>query len=174
MFVLVIGLFALAGCDTDDTAIRDNLIEEALVAPRTVDRPFKGEGFGVDAAATGTLSCALPAFERAVQGEGTATHIGRYTTLITECFNPETFMSTGYARIYAPNGDMLHQDFVIQYYQLPEDPPYVVHGMFTTWTFNGGASTGRFEGVTGTGTGTVLGDLAAGRYEWDLEGTINY
>jgi hypothetical protein len=60
----------------------------------------------------------------------------------------------------------------MQYIIDPESP--IIQGIFTEWTVNGDESSGRFAGATGSGTGTLEGNLDENWMEWKVEGTIDY
>lgn len=133
-------------------------------------RPFKAVGYAYQVDAQQVCDGTMP---RAAEGTGTGTHVGRYTVDISECLDMTTGIALGKAVHTVANGDLLVTDYVMQYIIDPEDP-FAVQGIFTDWFINGEESTGRFAGATGTGTGTLVGDLEHNWMEWEVEGTIDF
>jgi hypothetical protein len=80
-------------------------------------------------------------------GEGTATHLGRFTAAITDVVNPATATSTGTFDLTAANGDQLFATTAGGEDQFT--PPNVSH-VTVVATIVGG--TGRFTSATGTFT----------------------
>lgn len=172
---LILSAFLIWGCQSNEVVEPD--VDSDLVTLRAPDglgkdklRPFKAVGYGYQVEAQQVCEGTMP---RAAEGTGTGTHIGRYTVVITECLDMTTGIALGKAVHTVANGDLLVTDYTMQYIIDPEDP-WAVQGIFTSWTVNGDESTGRFAGATGTGTGTLTGDLEENWMEWKVEGTIDY
>ena len=92
-------------------------------------------------------------------GEGNATHLGRFTAVITDVVNPATASSTGTFDVTAANGDQLFATTAGGEDQFT--PPNISHVTLVA-TIVGG--TGRFASATGTFTveRTATIDFAAG------------
>jgi hypothetical protein len=142
-------LFALAltACNTDAT--RDRLAPSAPVFARgdhadADTRTMHIQGT-VEAIETGTPQPGSPIVQRHLEGGGTASHLGRFTTVGNITLNLVTASGTGTVTYTAANGDMLSGTAVGQ--------AVVAAGTATvteTVTITGG--TGRFAGATGTFT----------------------
>lgn len=103
---------------------------------KAVTRPFKVRG-------SGTLEMVEPTecvdlYQIDIQGQGNATHLGRFTVVITYCTDFQTtFILTG--TMTAANGDELY------FYSVGGGTD--MNGDYTDYLYDGG--TGRFEYVTG-------------------------
>ena len=170
----ILALAFLLGCQpdslTDAVDLKDIAIRSESAMSSPITKPFKATGYGHQV--TPTIECAL-SLPRAAEGDGTGTHIGRYEVDIQECLDLSTGIATGVAVHTSANGDLMVVDYTMQYIPDP-DNPYAVEGIFTSWSVNGSASTGRFAGATGNGTGSLTGDLEENWMEWHVVGTITY
>jgi len=100
-------------------------------------------------------------------GEGTATHLGRYTADLSFCSRPNGVLYNGRGTFVAANGDLLRFVFNgTSSFVAPNSLPFTSFA-----TFTGG--TGRFEDASGDATvaGTVNTTTGAGDGSWD--GTIS-
>jgi len=98
-----------------------------------------------------------------LEGEGTATHLGRYTAALSFCSSPSGALYNGRGAFEAANGDLLHFIFHgTAAFVAPNSLPFTSYA-----TFDGG--TGRFEGASGEAvvTGTVNTTTGAGDGSWD-------
>jgi hypothetical protein len=97
---------------------------------------------------------------------GQATHLGRFTSSLLHCFNPDTGVFTaGESTYIAANGDTV--DMI--YYGRAVDDQLLIDN----FTIVGG--TGRFEGATGggTGSGVFLDVGTTWEFVASLEGMIS-
>jgi hypothetical protein len=124
--------------------------------------PFRAQ---VVAQVTDVQSCVGDAPRFFAHGEGTGTHLGRFTTDYSFCGRGAT-LDGGEGTFVAANGDVLHFTF-----QGVSDEAFpIIH--FTSFvTFAGG--TGRFENATGTATVHGSFDLTTGSGPTDWEGVIS-
>jgi hypothetical protein len=129
--------------------------------------PFKGT-FTATGTAADIPGDRCPALTIQIQGTGTATHLGRLTTVQSHCVTPPSFdFTNGQFTLTAANGDQLFGTYEGEF--LPLDPPLAaIDGELT---FTGG--TGRFVGATGTGDASGVQNLATGDATVVLEGTIS-
>ena len=138
---------ALAACGTDAT--RDPIAPSTAVLVRgdqaDVDPKTKHIVGTIEATETGVPQPGTPIVVRRLEGEGTASHLGRFTTVGVITLNLATASGTGIVTYTAANGDVLTGTATGQ---------AVVGGGFATVTetvtITGG--TGRFAGATGTFT----------------------
>ena len=103
--------------------------------------PFKGSDAGDFSLGA---SCGTNAFVVDIDGEGTATHVGRYTYEAHECFNVVTLLYSGTFTIAAANGDEVHGAYQGEVF--PTSDPAVARYEQSA-DLDGG--TGRFAGATG-------------------------
>ena len=143
-FLTVLSAFLFLGCSTDnqedflDDSSSSKLSEDNIVA-KVVERPFKVKG-------SGTFSfVSFPPTEECenllqylIEGEGNATHLGRFSVTITYCtdFGNNSFIT---GTQVAANGDEL--DFYSVGFGVDEQ------GQWTDYIYDGG--TGRFTNATG-------------------------
>jgi hypothetical protein len=127
--------------------------------------PFKGSDvgtFGVPGV------CGDGSLNVVIGGEGTATHIGRYSYEASECFNPETGVFGGMPTFTSANGDELWGNYTGQV--APTSDPDVI--TYTeTLTITGGS--GRFAGASGELQVEGVANLATGDYQQSLRGWIS-
>jgi len=109
-------------------------------------------------------------------GGGNATHLGKFTTVMTFCMNFDDTDSDNFAKYWAvdgvfvaANGDELYFTVSGQVIMYPEgyDPFYVAY-FDDPFIFTGG--TGRFDGVSGGGTTNSFTNFAHTDHNWT--GTI--
>jgi hypothetical protein len=103
-----------------------------------------------------------------VEGEGEATHLGRYTFEFPHVVNTTTRTATGTYEFTAANGDMLTADVVGR--AMPTGTPGVL-AIVEVATITGG--TGRFAGATGSFTVERLFDTVDQTTTGSFEGTIS-
>lgn len=103
-----------------------------------------------------------------IEGEGTATHLGRYLYTADECFDPGTGTFSGDPTFSAANGDQLWGSYKGQV--APTSDPNVIT-YIETLTITGGS--GRFSGAVGILEVVGLANLATGDYSQDLSGWIS-
>lgn len=163
----VLLVLALAACGTDAT--RDPIAPSAPALARgdqagagTKTKRIHGT---MEATETGTPEPGNPIVVRYLEGEGVATHLGRFTTASVITLNLATASGTGVVTYTAANGDELTGTATGQ---------AVVGGGFATVTetitITGG--TGRFAGATGTITRVRRIVQATGFSTGTLDGTI--
>ena len=119
----------------------------------------------LDARETGTPQPGTPIVVRHLEGEGTASHLGRFTVVADFTLNLATASGGGTATYTAANGDVLTATVTGQ--------AVVGGGMAVvteTVTITGG--TGRFAGATGTLTVVRRVVQATGVSSGTIEGTI--
>ena len=158
---------ALAACGTDTT--RDPVAPSSLVVARgdqaDADTKTKHIHGTMEATETGTPQPGTPIVVRRLEGEGNASHLGRFTTVGIITLNLATATGAGTVTYTAANGDVLSGTATGQ---------AVVGGGFATVTetvtITGG--TGRFAGATGTFTVVRRIVQATGVSTGTLDGTI--
>ena len=158
---------ALTACGTDAT--RDPVGPSAPVHARgdQVDADTKSKHIHgtIEATETGAPQPGTPIVVRRLEGEGTASHLGRFTTVGIITLNLATASGTGTVTYTAANGDMLTGTATGQ---------AVVGGGFAdvteTVTITGG--TGRFAGAAGTFTVVRRVVQATGVSSGTIDGTI--
>jgi hypothetical protein len=129
--------------------------------------PFKGTFTGTGLPAE-IPDDRCPAITIQIQATGTATHIGRFTTVQSQCVTTTSLDFTdGEFTFTAANGDQLSGTYEGQF--IPLEPPLA--GIDGRFTFTGG--TGRFVGVSGGGVASGTQNLATGDATVELEGTIS-
>jgi hypothetical protein len=138
-----LALAALAACSPDTARTP---LEPAVpsLARRGTELPFRGT---IDAEEAGQFLPGSGLFLVRLTGEGTASHLGRYTLVAEYTITPATLAGPGTLTFTAANGDVLIATVVVQ---------TTVTGGGTgattveTATITGG--TGRFAGATGSFT----------------------
>jgi len=167
--LFVIGL--VGGCELSSEEVSpgpqqliDNLQTRNGPKDKTVEVPFKAKFFSVRTYEDDVEGrCTGDEFSdfNVQTGEGQATHLGRFSTKMWFCVNPQTFQyKDGHGESIAANGDKLFfeiptagevgqiQPIVHPLYELTFQDPF---------TFTGG--TGRFEGASGGGYTDSFVDL---------------
>ena len=159
---------ALAACSPD--AARDPLAPDAPTLARRgahEDAATKAKRIHgtVEATEAGVLQPGTTLIVRRLEGEGTASHLGRFTVVADFTLNVTTFTATGRVTLTAANGDVLTGTSTGR---------AVVGGgiaaVTETVTITGG--TGRFAGATGTLTIMRRVVQATGVSSGTIEGTI--
>lgn len=112
--------------------------------------------------------CTGGGFNVVIEGEGTATHLGRYSYSADECFDPVTGTFVGDPIFTAADGDQLWGHYTGQV--APTSDPDVI-AYVEALTITGG--TGRFVGVDGEFVVEGLANLATGDYSQKLRGWIS-
>ena len=132
----------LAGCsEPTDLASPENDADL-----RIVERPFKVRGSGTFDLVNSDGSCGDFPLQIALQGDGNATHVGRYSVDLTWCFNPGNPDEQQPPSLYifgtltAANGDEIQMETTGQ--GVGENGE-----VYETFSFLGG--TGRFTDVSG-------------------------
>jgi hypothetical protein len=139
------------------------LLAEGAIAGTNV--PFQGSDIG-----TFEVSglCDDGSLNVIIGGEGTATHLGRYSYTADECFDPEIGAFAGEPIFTTANGDQLWGSYKGQV--APTSDPNVI--TYTeTLTITGGS--GRFLGASGELKVDGLANLATGDYRQELRGWIS-
>ena len=119
----------------------------------------------MEATETGTPQPGTPIVVRRLEGEGIASHLGRFTTVGNITLNLATASGTGTVSYTAANGDVLNGTSIGQ--------AVITAGIATvteTVTIIGG--TGRFAGATGTFTVVRRVVAATGSSSGTIDGTI--
>ena len=178
----------LAGCDgpvAPDRLHPDDRLEHRRGAGHdgSVAKPFQAANFFTAPEFIGPdEACGALPFLRSVQaGEGTATHLGRFTVRITFCMDASAILDDGvlgegesvpYDRgwgvLTAANGDELYVE--IAGAVLPSDHPAFDFEFHDPFRFAGG--TGRFEGAAGGGTTDSFVTQTPERTTHDWHGTL--
>ena len=112
--------------------------------------------------------CTGAGLEIVIAGEGTATHLGRYSYSADECFDPATGTFAGHPIFTAADGDQLWGHYTGQV--APTSDPNVI-AYTEILTITGG--TGRFVGASGEVLVEGLANLATGEYSQKLRGQIS-
>jgi hypothetical protein len=162
---------AVAGCETDGPTMpaAAGLLEVSKRTGEVGLVPFKAQYTWRIVGRAPSPGCDGPGEARAfLVGEGTGTHLGRFTITLNHCGRPNLPLSDGHGTFVAANGDLLH----ITYFGvggLTGAPP--IFGFESRVAFAGG--TGRFTDATGEAT--VLGtiDIRIGGGTGDWEGEIS-
>ena len=126
--------------------------------------PFRGQ---FDGTVTAT-PINPPLFAILVEGEGHASHLGRFTVSVPHLVDRSTRLASGTYVFTAANGDTLTAEFTGQ--SFPTDTPGVLY-IVENATVTGG--TGRFAGATGGFTVERLFDTAAGTTTAAIDGTVS-
>jgi hypothetical protein len=169
---------AAAACDSSPTTAP---IAEPSLAQGGSDVPFK-ETYGATGTIAPSAECPAGTVLVSLQGNGTATHVGRYTISNSHCLDLATGVFTNGAFVKtAANGDQLVGTYSGSGTTLVAPAPPDLVGQFTvtgTLVFTGG--TGRFASASGVleMRGTQVTDFSASQWptEVDLEmkGTFSW
>ena len=169
--ITILGFFLFGACEksSDDSLLNEDLSQiqydnDNLKANSHGQRsiPFKADFYTIRNYDSIGICSEDPytSFNYQV-GEGTGTHLGRFTTTMSFCGDNDTFTyKNGEGVFVAANGDELY--FWVPSpgevgYILPYDHPIYEFQFQDPFTFNGG--TGRFEGATGGGYTNSFVDL---------------
>lgn len=125
--------------------------------------PFKGKLEGLDTA----TPLDPPFVSVTVEAAGNATHLGKFTLTILATVNRANGTGSGAFLFTAANGDTVYGTISGQSTLTAPGVITIVENMSIT------GGTGRFEGATGSFTGTRLKDLATGETIGVFEGTIS-
>lgn len=159
---------ALTACGTGTTPDATAPAAAALVRGDRADDGTQSKAIHgtLEATESGTPQPGTPIVVRRLEGTGTASHLGRFTTVGVITLNLATASGTGTVTYTAANGDMLSGTATGQ---------AVVGGGFATVTetvtITGG--TGRFAGATGTLTVVRRIVQATGVSTGTLDGAIS-
>jgi hypothetical protein len=149
-----------AGNQTSQVSARTDASTAA--GSRTV--PFKAKYEARVVAVGPGLGCGGRLF---LEGEGTGTHLGRFTITLGFCGRADGTLDNGTGTFVAANGDLLY----ITFHGVSDGGHPILH--FTSYvTFAGG--TGRFEGATGTATVNGIFDANTGAGPADWNGMITF
>lgn len=158
---------ALTACSTDAT--RDPVAPSVLVLDRADDADAHTKSMHIqgtmEATESGTPQPGNPIVLRRLEGQGNASHLGRFTTVANITLNLATATGSGTVTYTAANGDMLSGTAVGQ--------AVIGAGFATvteTVTITGG--TGRFAGATGTFTVVRRIVQATGISSGTIDGTV--
>ncbi|MEN8789842.1 MAG: hypothetical protein ABF293_09390 [Flavobacteriaceae bacterium] len=111
-----------------------------------------------------------PPLQFVIEGDGIATHIGRFTVENFACVNPQgEILSNMYGFITSANGDVIHT-VVVNSYPDEDNPPNVYY----EYMIIGGSPGGRFEVASGSITMYGIIDYATGTFELEGWGEITY
>jgi hypothetical protein len=139
----------------------------ATLQPAFAQVPFKGDLSLLNVPAADSTGCPAQTVRFNVTGGGHVTHMGAVTNAQVVCLNPADLTFTGEFTLTASNGDTVSAQ--ISGHAVPVSGPVImVYGQFV---ITGG--TGRFEGATGSGTGTGPINLLTGLGTHHLDGTIS-
>lgn len=160
LFILA-GACLLSSCSKSDNLLVEDQLENSLkkghsyghANPHMVTVPFKADLSVWDNSDYSDISCGgYPVFFLTMKGNGTASHLGKLTTIMTFCCDVSTgkYYNT-MGTFVAANGDELYFEVPLGqifpntgndslYYQTRFNDPMI---------FTGG--TGRFEGASGSG-----------------------
>lgn len=112
----------------------------------------------------------IPPLQFVIEGDGIASHIGRFTVQNFACVAPDgNFLSPLYGFITAANGDIINS-VLNESYPDEENPPFVYY----QYDIIGGSEGGRFEGATGYITLYGLVDQSKGTFDFEGWGEITY
>ncbi len=137
--------------------------------------PFRAVSVGSSTDSYGPPACPGATWQFFSKGTSVAIHLGLVTNEITHCTwidSPTTgHFGPGTATFTAPNGDTLTLS------QWGTFTTVMTADSFTSfvdaeWVVSGG--TGRFEGASGSGKATVVGDINANSSTSTYWGTITY
>jgi hypothetical protein len=112
--------------------------------------------------------CADGALQVVIYGEGTATHLGRYTYAANECFNPINGVFVGVHTFTSANGDQLFGTYSGQVAPTADEDLVTYHELLL---ITGGS--GRFAGASGMFEVNGLADLASLTYSQSLTGGLS-
>jgi hypothetical protein len=151
---LSLGACLLLTCSkTDEFFVGDLSGDNLKSTDKTVTVPFKADFIGNYTSVTVTELCGdYPMLQIVVDGQGTGTHLGKFTAHFDFCCDNETgIYGPTVTNLVAANGDILYlscQGQVIEG-RLDDHPSYVTSYWRDPFVILGG--TGRFEGATGEG-----------------------
>lgn len=191
--VLVIAAYILfAGCSgegiispelaTGDGVDVTDVAKDLGRSNGTVTVPFKAMFYTDGGIVPGDNSCGAPPFFLNVQdGDGEATHLGRFSTHMTFCVDATDILDdgqlsagesapydNGVGTLTAANGDELW--ITIAGAVLPSGHPDFDYEFADPFAFSGG--TGRFEGASGGGYTNSYVHAAIGRTIHEWSGTL--
>jgi hypothetical protein len=162
LLFLVAGFFILPACtEKDELFNKENsgteLKCDRLVRhnPGTVTLPFKASFIGNYVSIDISPICGEYPWMRVInEGEGTGTHLGKFTHHMDFCCDVETgYYPGGYMKAYfvAADGDTLFVSCAGQVIngRAEDHPEYVISYFRDPFKISGG--TGRFKGATGSG-----------------------
>ena len=162
---LVLAVFALFGCTPEDFSPAGSVDAAAVAKNQLVERPFKAKGdFTPGFPEPG--SCPIGSIRIGFDVTGTATHLGNFTGLASQCLNLSTGAAEGIVRLQAANGDGLS----LAYTSIPagqEDGLLVFAGEYEATE-----GTGRFANISGTGRVTFRQDPVDGTGFLTADGVI--
>jgi hypothetical protein len=175
----VVILAACADSPTEPTGIQASYGRDG---DGNVSKPFRASLFtGIAGLAPDPACGDPPRFLNTQVGEGEATHLGRFSVVITFCIDATDVLDDGQltegeslpydqgvGTLIAANGDELYLS--ISGAVLPSDHPDFDFEFHDPFSFTGG--TGRFEGATGGGSTDSYVDQAADRTEHDWTGRL--
>lgn len=163
-------LVPCAGCVQDRPAITGpDIAARALRSAAEQLVPFRTSrySFQVVAVVPEPGCNATGESRRYLSGEGTATHLGRYTVALSFCSRAGGVLTDGRGTFVAANGDLLDLTFDGT---SAFAPPFTL--TFTSYAdFTGGS--GRFDGATGQAVVTGSLDVRTGGGDGQWEGTIS-
>jgi hypothetical protein len=168
----------LLGCDQTSSVSPSAGSSPIPVSNAAVPLPWK-ESYQSTGTITADAQCPAPLLLESYEGEGTATHVGKYIIVNSHCLNPTTGALTGGSFVKtAANGDQLSGTYVGSASVIQPPSPIGIFGISGTVTFTGG--TGRFAGATGTTSmeGTERADFSqtpvTTQVTLNMLGTISY
>lgn len=180
----VLFLVAFAACDSpvgpesDVDAIANARLgysDGAVSVPFRADMFTQGQGL-VPSSACG----AFPRLLNTQVGEGEASHLGRFSVVITFCMDVTAVLDgmltegesipydNGFGTLTAANGDVLYLE--ISGAVLPSDDPDYDFEFMDAFQFTGG--TGRFAGATGEGMTASFVNQSEDRTDHEWVGTL--
>ena len=158
--------------NNQDLSLKSSLATKNFNANRvTKDLIFKyfGGTFRV-VPIPGNCGAFIPPLQFTVEGEGIASHIGRYTAQNFTCVAPDgSFLSPLYGFITAANGNIINAELNESYPDV-ENPPFVYY----QYDIIEGSEGGRFEGVTGYITLYGIVDQNQGIFDFEGWRQITY
>jgi hypothetical protein len=148
----------------------------------TITVPFKAKFFTAGGLVFGDISCGPPPiFLNIQEGDGQATHLGKFEVYISFCMDVSDFLDdgqltegeslpydNGVGTFTAANGDELW--FTISGAVLPSDHPDFDFEFFDPFEFTGG--TGRFQNAGGNGVTYSFVNASEGRTEHHWTGSL--
>lgn len=177
--MLLIGafVFAAAGCTPEESVV-PSLNERTLqpVSPslqlstgrEAIRVPFKATALGIGTGAEAEPPCENGFFPTGNVAHGTATHLGRFTSIHRQCVNFETLeFRDGTVTFHAANGDQLHVTF--EGFLVPTAEPGVLSFVNPAHAVGG---TGRFENAEGLLQASGLVNLNDNTFELNVEGYL--
>lgn len=156
----LVGLGILMGCDQTSSVSPSSgsSIPGATAAAGLV--PWK-ESYQASGTIAPDAQCPAPQLLTILEGEGTATHVGKYTIVNSHCVDPVTgALTDGSFTKTIANGEQLFGTYTGNSTVIQAPAPIGIFGVTGTLTYTGG--TGRFTGVTGTASmeGTLTADFS--------------